>query len=150
PLLVERVTGVVGPGGELRPGDDTTGPTLQSGRTLEERAEDAVTDRDVVGHHIELGEAPLREVDLLRVAHPHRVPRDLQLGRGGLGAPSSPPSRSLRSLRPPAPRCSPAVGTAIRRPYRPARCRGRAGLGRTFVRRWSHPARTWVAPARPG
>src|SRR4029079_7826191 len=82
--LVERVTGVVAPGRQLRPRDHAARPALQSGRTLEQRAQDTVADRDVVRHHVELRKSALRKVQLVRVADAYRVPRDLHLGRGRL------------------------------------------------------------------
>ena len=44
PLLVERVARVVGPGGQLGPGDHAARPALQRGRPLLQRPQDAVAD----------------------------------------------------------------------------------------------------------
>src|SRR5690606_18187555 len=64
PLLVERVTTVVGPGGKLRPLEHARRPSLQRRRTRTDRTQQAGTHGQDVPHDVELGDVQLGEVDL--------------------------------------------------------------------------------------
>ena len=68
-LLVERLALEALARGDARTLDDAAGPPLERGRSLAQRAQDPVAAREVVLHHLELGDADRREVGLLRVAH---------------------------------------------------------------------------------
>ena len=78
PLLVERLA--LEPLARRDPGalDDPARPALQGRGPLAQGAQDSVAARQVVLDHLQLGDPDGREVRLARVAHPHRVPVDLQ------------------------------------------------------------------------
>src|SRR5690606_40487365 len=105
PLLVEGVTPLVLPGGELGTLEHPLWPPLQGGGAVPQGAHDPVRHRQVVVEHVPLGEPTGREVDLVGVAQPHRPAGDLNLLRVGTHAPDptrayASPRRTTRQARP--------------------------------------------------
>ena len=130
PLLVERVAPVGLPGGDRRALEHTARPALQHGRPVPQRAQDAVTDRQEVADHVQLGQPALREVrlvgagdadqplphlDLLRRRAPRHRGYDVQADpvgyRPGTSVAGCCGNSSSARLRP-APAASPAAPSA--------------------------------------
>jgi hypothetical protein len=78
PLLVERVAGVVDAGRDPRALEHPARPPLERRRPVAEREEDPRPHGHEVLDDVDLADAALGKVGLLRVRHPHLVPVDVQ------------------------------------------------------------------------
>ena len=76
PLLEERLA------------ERAVGEALQHGRALEDAAQGALADGEVVVDEVELGLAAGREEDLVRIGDPHRGPVHVDFDRGSRHAPT--------------------------------------------------------------